>query len=252
MFNKKFAVLILSLFALTACNKSVRPTNQDEKPEVKLSYSVKSCIKKAYGQDALQNLEQVTKLYCGKQRLTSLAWVEHLPNLETLSVQSNRLVDLSTLSAAPKLLSINIADNKKLVSLDGLENAPLLTEIHCSGCTALTNINAVANNKALKRFSMIRGGLNDISALSELDNLEDLNFFANQIQNVEALANKPSLKHLVLAHNPIQDFSPLYSNTHLDSVTIGSNTKAHCQALDELSRVLKEGAQVGYFDICYR
>ena len=55
----------------------------------------------------------------------------------------------------------------------------------------------------------------DISALAELDDLEYVELFMQNITDISALAGKTRLIDLNLAHNDIADLTPLYSCTGL-------------------------------------
>ena len=80
----------------------------------------------------------------------------------------------------------------------------------------------------------------DISALAELDDLEYVELFMQNITDISALAGKTRLIDLNLAHNDIADLTPLYSCTGLKRLWISYNRRLTKEQIDAFQAAMPE------------
>ena len=119
--------------------------------------------------------------------------VSHLSNLKILSIQSNRLPQIS-----------------------GLSNLPNLEELYISH-NALTEISGLENNINLRVLDISNNQIQHLTNLGSLEHLEELWASSNLISSFEEvereLADKKELNTVYFEMNPLQLKSPaLYRN----------------------------------------
>lgn len=144
----------------------------------------------------LNVLKNLKELYLGKNKIRQLNNLD-LPNLQILSIQSNRITELK-----------------------GLENLPNLQELYMSdnGLTKIEGLDALSNLKVLD-FSNNR--IERIKNISGLKNLEELWFSNNFLSfwtDIELLRELPKLKCLYLEQNPLY-----YISNKKPSVVVTNN-----------------------------
>jgi hypothetical protein len=84
-----------------------------------------------------------------------------------------------------------------------------LTELDLGERTVKPDISWVSSFRKLRRFTLQRGGVTDLSPLSGLTELTSLVLNANMIKDVQPLAGLTHLERLSLSGNQILDASPL-------------------------------------------
>lgn len=104
-----------------------------------------------------------------------------------------------------------------------------ITPEDCLGITELDLKSVGRNLEGLQYFHDLevlrctQGGLSDISAISQLTKLKDIDFYQNNISDLTPLSGLVNLKSLVLQKNKIQDLTPLATLTNLEYLAIGKN-----------------------------
>ncbi len=172
-------------------------------PEVIHDPALRACVLRtlsdAYGSG--NSLGQITELKCHNQGIKSIAGLEHLTNLRTLSLFRNRIrrVDI-TLPAS--LESLNLARNQ-LERLT-LTRLPRLREVFVFG-NRLTKlelhqlpqlVSLRANDNRLIRFEY-----------QALDRIEKLYLFNNSLETLD-IHHLPAMRYMDCRQNPMPD--PLY------------------------------------------
>jgi hypothetical protein len=180
---------------------------------------------------------------CIHSRLTSLAPLAGLANLESLAFNENEISDLSPLAGLTNLRSLNIHDNEigDISALSGLNSLEFL-DLHAnqisdaSAVSGLSNletlilegnqISDISPLSGLTSLQLLRLGINEISDLSPLaalSNLQTLSVYANKISDVSPLPALSSLQSLVLSGNEITDIAPLANFTSLSYLDLLNN-----------------------------
>lgn len=101
----------------------------------------------------------------------------------------------------------------------------------------IRNISALSNLTNLEELNLSCNMISDISALSNLTNLRDLNLIDNQIRYISALRNLTSLKKLALKDNKISDISALNNLTDLEELNLIANRISDISALGNLTKL---------------
>ena len=76
------------------------------------------------------------------------------PSIEFLSINKNKLVNLSGLENLPLLQSLSVSENENLASLDGISNCPNLTKLTLSGNPKLESLNNFPELPCLEELNL--------------------------------------------------------------------------------------------------
>ena len=76
--------------------------------------------------------------------------------------------------------------------------------------------------KKIVELKLFDQGITDISSLSRLTGLENLNLMENRISDISSLANLKNLKKLNVGQNPLKDLSPLVGLVQLEELWVGN------------------------------
>lgn len=152
-----------------------------------LESCLRSSMDKPEGAISIKDARQVTSLVCTKAGVESLAGIEPMTGLQTLSLWESKLVDISPLAKLTELSDLQLGNNNiyDITPLEGL-------------------------NK-LERLGLQNNQIHDIDSLVGLVNLKWLNLDDNNIEVTDPLATLTNLTWLSIEHNPYQD-TPTLSN----------------------------------------
>jgi len=136
--------------------------------------------------EPLADLDQLAFLDVGANRITSLDGLAHLPSLYFLLVNDNELVDISPLATIPSMNFLYLGENN-IQNIDALQGLNLYA------------------------LSLFRAPVEDISVLSGLQNLQQLDLTGTEVSSVEPLAGLPNLFAVYVGHTNVGDLAPLAS-----------------------------------------
>ena len=114
-----------------------------------------------------------------------------------------------------------VAENN-IKHLKGLEHAISLKFLHI-GRSEVLDLTALTELENLQTLKLFDNRISDISPLSGLINMEFLQLQNNQISDLTPLANLQNLRVLHLEGNHISDVSPLSGLTELQELILGRN-----------------------------
>lgn len=201
--------------------------NPGQEPQVDIAIdALKYYIKKDDCKEAHQALLKSTWLELDHPELTDLRVVNGFPQTKSLTVFSDRAVNLADLTALDRLAILKVVAPLSTFDFPGrsldrlhLENTEKLTfttSANLAGLAELILANApVANPEALSKLRSLamlqadHSELTDVSWLASLTSLERAYLDHNAIKDVSPFASLPKLRHLALSLNPITDISPL-------------------------------------------
>ena len=124
------------------------------------------------------------------------------PDLNTLTITTNNLKDLSGIENLTKLTTLNLSNNQ-IKDIDLLSNLTNLTYLNLNN-NNITNVKPLENLKKLETLYLQNNALFDNFADSTGKSHYTLTFFADLNQKQDG-----SLKNLYLSGNSIDDFSML-------------------------------------------
>lgn len=161
---------------------------------------------------------------------TNISDISHLnrfANLNTVDVSNNKISNVYSIGTL-NLREANLSNNY-ITDISNLRNNNELTKLNLSSnnivdlsplspLTNLVNLDVSNNGKALKNV----GGY-DISPLSTLVNLETLNLNNDGIQNIDSLEDLDKMKDIDLSNNGIQDINGIENMAVLQNLNLSSN-----------------------------
>ena len=146
-----------------------------------------------------QEMSRLTKLEAAEKGITDLAGLEHAPNLTSLLLYLNPIVDISPLA--------------DLTKLEG---------VHLWGCQ-IVDLSSLRNLKNLRGLFLGHNNISDISPLAALTNLAYLHLQSNQIVDLRPLANLINLRELWIQDNSVEDIVILANLTQLTVLRLDKN-----------------------------
>ena len=227
----------------------------------------------------LKNLTDLVVLYLDGNNISDISPLKNLTKLQTLFLRNNKISDFSPIAGLipnlrnytdayqrdvsvirdPALLSairrallttdaIRKADLLKLTrlaardveDLTGLEFATNLSELYLNGLVSrggnnLSDISRLKNLRNLQRLQLNANNISDISPLKNLTKLTDLYLNANNISDISPLKNLRNLLGLELDDNNISDISPLKNLRKLRKLDLDGNNISDISPLKNLT-----------------
>ena len=109
------------------------------------------------------------------------------------------------------------------------------------GKNNISDISVLSNLKSLEELDLSENNISDISILSGLTNLKKLTLSGNEIIDINALSNLTNLEELSLDENKISDISVLKSLTNLKELNLSSNNINDISVLGNLTNLIVNG-----------
>lgn len=200
----------------------------------------------------LMGLPKLKKLDVSDNLIVETASVGAIASLEELNLSGNRIGDFSGLGKLTRLTELNLSNTgiqdaalpdfyglTSLVRLNLQDNSGLsdravgTLKAAISGCSVLTSElvyevefagHTVRSDE--KHLAFPAGGISDLTGLSRLNRLEELDLSHNEITSLYAFqvcACRETLKTLNLSGNRISDVSPLNALTALEELNLSDN-----------------------------
>ena len=167
---------------------------------------------------ALPNLENLTLQDCS---LSNISGLSGAARLVTLDLSKNAIRDLGGLSFMENLTTLNLSSNAltNLSALSALEKISVLDVSYNS----LTSIAPLATCKSLSVVIATNNQLSEIPAFNDTTVLKTLDLSNNNLTSVDNLSKYTSLSVLGLSYNQITDVSALAGLNQLTSVDFSHN-----------------------------
>ena len=110
----------------------------------------------------------------GSERTADLSGLQGCPNLMEARLDGVPVTDLSCLSAAKSMYSLDLNDLQALTSLNGLQDHTGLTNLHIDNCFRLSDLEALSSCSFLQELSMEDCSVSDLSFLAGAKALKKL------------------------------------------------------------------------------
>lgn len=170
-------------------------------------------------------LYQLILNYQGPDYITDITPLTYMPtSLQHLSLQGNRISDISALSSLTGLKYLSIRDNR-ITSIAALDNMTMLSGIDMS-INAITDITPFEKNYALNTIIADHNQISSLEPLRNLNKLGEVSFKHNYISDVSPVADKTYLKSMIFDFNSITDVAALKDikiNTYILSLRFTYN-----------------------------
>ncbi len=196
-------------------------------PDKRLELAIREKLGKPNGPILLSEVRKISRLNASAFNISSLEGLENLNRLEELNLESNQVRDLTPLHALKKLSYLNLRNNN-IIHLDSVGFGAL------EG-VAIRRLNLQHN--ALENGNEKPVKLSDISMLSHLGNLEELELRDNEISDLSPLIKLNKLKKLDLRDNQITDITPISRLINLKKLNLRGNKISNLSALSNLKNL---------------
>lgn len=158
----------------------------------------------------LKNLENLSLEYQGPDYITNAAPLASLRGLRNLSLQGNKIGDISPLASLANLSALNLRDNRIA------DISPL------SGLSKLSSLNVSINM------------IEDISPLAAIGGMAYLAANSNRLNSIEAVRNMAALRQISVIGNNISDISPIADKRKIISVSMDYNKVTDLTPIDSI------------------
>ena len=168
---------------------------------------LKNCIFEAsiLGADMKDCDVSGSSLNADSANLNDLSPLQHLTQLNSLSVGVNQITDISPLQHLTQLNSLNLSFNQ------------------------ITDISPLQHLTQLNYLYLQNNQITNISPLQHLTQLNSLSVYNNQITDISPLQHLTQLNSLDVSNNQITDISPLQHLTQLNSLDVSNNQVSDAQ-----------------------
>ena len=184
-------------------------------------------------------LETLTVENGVKEQFSNLSPLVNLAEL-TITNTSVSQEELATIAALPKLKKLTL-QNCSIAGITPLQKAIGLEYLDISGNGAIRNISALSSLTNLQELDLKNNAVTDLSAISSLSSLTKLDVSSNNIKSLAPVSGLKRLSWLSAGTNVINDLGKLGSLSALTYLDLSGNkltnvnTIASCSELKELN-----------------
>ncbi|MGS2746723.1 leucine-rich repeat domain-containing protein [Bacillus zanthoxyli] len=193
-------------------------------------------------------------IYSG-EGINEIAGLEHMTNLEKLTLRESNVTDISAISKLRDLKYVDLTSNpiKNIHPIEQLENINMLflRDNKISDLTPLSKmkkiktLDLVGNNiediqplftlSTMKQLYLANNQISDLTGINQLSNVELLWIGNNKISNVESISKMSNLIELEIADSEIKDISPLSKLGKLQVLNLEENYISDISPLSNLT-----------------
>ncbi|HDX9613831.1 TPA: leucine-rich repeat domain-containing protein [Bacillus toyonensis] len=193
-------------------------------------------------------------VYSG-EGINEIAGLEHMTNLEKLTLRESNVTDISAISKLRDLKYVDLTSNpiKNIHPIEQLENINMLflRDNKISDLTPLSKmkkiktLDLVGNNiediqplftlSTMKQLYLANNQISDLTGINQLSNVELLWIGNNKISNVESISKMSNLIELEIADSEIKDISPLSKLGKLQVLNLEENYISDISPLSNLT-----------------
>ncbi|MDE2816083.1 MAG: leucine-rich repeat domain-containing protein [Chloroflexota bacterium] len=203
-----------------------------------LREAVESALGKEPGAPITRDdMASLTRLHAGYEGIIRLDGLEQAVALEELILAGNQIHSLSPLAGLSRLRLLNLSDNpvSDISALQELASIRILrlNETHVE----YEDVQGLPYFKSLRQLSVGGLGVEDLSTLVDLTEVEALNLSNNDIVDLSPLAQLTSLRWLSLSYNAVSDIEPLSDLIGLRTLYLDGNFIRDLSTLVDLTEV---------------
>ncbi len=157
-------------------------------------------------------LDQLALNYQGPDYIKDISPLKYIStSLQYLSLQGNKISDISPLSHLYGLKYLSIRDNR-ITSIKALDNKSILSGLDMS-INLIKDITPLANNRMLNVIIADHNLLSSIEPVRYIPKLAQVSFKHNFITDVSPVADMPFMKSMAFDFNKITDVTPIQDIT---------------------------------------
>lgn len=170
-------------------------------------------------------LSQLTTLDLSGNKITDINVLSEFKHLTYLGLSSNAISDWHAIANLDQLTQLLVGNNPK-INLYTLNQLPNLKKVNLSQI-GLTNQDIKLLAQKMPNITALaidfNGNVSDLTPISHLTNLTDLDFSKNAVTDVTPLKTLINLTNLNLSNNQVSNVTPLQHLKQLSSLTLLRN-----------------------------
>ncbi len=165
----------------------------------------------------------------------SLADLQLMPYLKSLTIQDQSLGTLVDLSHLGKLESLDLSGSTfPAAELEVLAKLPSLTHLTLSDC-GISTIAALEGAEKLACLDLSSNTIRNMEVLSQMTTLKELYLQHNAVTELDSLSSLINLEKLDIAFNSVSDLTPLSSCAKLSWLNAGNNALTNIDGVEKLA-----------------
>lgn len=188
--------------------------------------------------EPLATLSNLSDLVISDTNVNSddLAFIAGLPKLTSLTLHDCGLSSISELSAATKLIRLDLSNNiiRDTSALEGMNQLEYLD----LSFNALTSLESLRGMKQLAELYVSYNSINSTAPLSSCTALNVVDLNGNQLVSLDGLGSISGLRTLSAAFNQLTDVSDIAACTAIGDLDISNNQLTDISALSTLDQLL--------------
>ena len=177
--------------------------------------------------DSLKELENLYAIHTKNSAKDIAKYVAHPENILDLGIYDwGWNTNLNDLSSFPNLLYLTV-DSERIVDISALNSYPDLIGLDLGECNDLTDYSPLMSLTQLEELSISSSQLKTIDFIKQMPNLTYLHIEDSQIQDLSALSACPMLMTLELEdNNKLKDYSAIGDLSNLAYLTLEVSQQA--------------------------
>ena len=157
-------------------------------------------------------LNQLDLSYQGPDYIRDITPLSYMSNsMQTLSLQGNKISDISALANFRALKYLSIRDNR-ITSIAALDNMTILSGLDMT-INLITDLSPLTNNTMLNIIKADHNLITSIEPLRNLPKLAQISFKHNYITDISPVSEMSFMKSMAFDYNSITDVSSLQDIT---------------------------------------
>ncbi|AOY14141.1 internalin [Bacillus sp. ABP14] len=157
---------------------------------------------------------KILSIYSG-EGINEITGLEHMTNLEKLTLQESNVKDISAISKLRGLKYVDLSSNP-------IEN------IHPIGQLENINMLFLRDNK-----------ISDLTPLGKMKKIKTLDLIGNNIKDIQPLFTLSTMKQLYLANNQISNLTGIDQLNNVELLWIGNNKINNVESISKMSNLLE-------------
>ena len=192
------------------------------------------------------NNPQLSSVFIRKSLISSLAFLNHCPNLIelTLSSSTKDFINYSVINDLTGLEKLSITHyasgsrSLKQINIDFIDKLDKLTELRLY-TSNVQDYSQIQYLKNLKTLNLSGCSVDNVIWLEHLDNIEDLNISWTDVKDISGLAHLINLKKLDISSTEVNDVSSLMRLVNLEELDISFTEVKDISSLMHLKSLKK-------------
>jgi Leucine-rich repeat (LRR) protein len=211
--------------------------------ETGLSFDTRACRSLTRIPPELADLPELREVDFNGTRITDLAPLTSVTQLQTLWLDGTRIIDLGPLTTLTGLRTLKL-DGTRIIDLAPLTTITGLRSLMING-TRISDLSPIRTMTALHHLGVTATRITDISPLTSLIDLQSLTLTATRITDLAPLTKLSELRTLGLASTPITDLAPLTTLSGLQILWLNDTKITDLRPIRDLPFIERDLPMIG-------